>query len=103
MDLNLDDNQIEVINDGIASCVKLKCLSLNNNKLKSKVSGGKTQCLPPALFTSTDLVDLSLKGNQIVKRELMEFDGIESFVDRRVKIKNKEIGSLGDWGFCGLD
>lgn len=98
VELNLDSNSLAFLPPSIGSCAALKGLSLKSNRLSSS-----RQCLPPSLFVATQLQDLALTGNPMLKRELMMFEGFDDFLNRRTKVKNKDLGSVGDLGLCGLD
>ena len=98
IELNLDSNMLSFLPASVGSCSFLKVLSLKSNRLSSSL-----QCLPPSLFTSTQLLDLSLTGNHMLKRELMTFEGFDAFLNRRTKAKQKDMGGGGDLGLCGLD
>ena len=106
--LNLDHNLISSLPKEIGLLTKLKSLSIENNKivvLRTNFDQTYPQPLPSELFKDTSLIDLSLKGNRMTNGQLNEFDGFESFMERRRKIKNKNIhgGALLDTTVCGLE
>ena len=106
--LNLDYNLISSLPKEIGLLTKLKSLSIENNKivvLRTNFDHTYPQPLPSELFKDTSLTDLNLKGNRMTNGQLNEFDGFESFMERRRKIKNKNIhgGALLDTTTCGLE
>jgi len=108
VELKLDRNQITAISGDIfaaAAWGKLKSLSLESNQITSSSRSGTPQTLPAGLFTSTCLHDLNLKGNPLQKRELMDFDGFEKFLERREGVKKKDLdgGAMVNLTLCGLD
>lgn len=107
-ELNLDHNQIASLPRAIGLLVKLKSLSLESNKivvLSTSFDQRNPQPLPEELFVSTPLIDLNLKGNRMTNGQLNEFEGFGAFLERRQKLKSKNIhgGALTDLGMCGLE
>ncbi|GMI19941.1 hypothetical protein TrRE_jg2848 [Triparma retinervis] len=105
VELKLDRNSISGMDAGIfenSGWSKLKALSLEDNQIKST---GSPQSLPPELFTATCLHDLNLKNNPLQKRELMDFEGFDSFLEKRGEVKKKDLdgGAMADLSLCGLD
>ena len=88
--------------------MKLKSLSLKNNKicvLNTSFTEKNPQPIPAELFTETPIIDLNLAGNRMTNTQLNEFKGFEEFLERRQKLKSKNIygGALTDLGVCGLE
>jgi Leucine-rich repeat (LRR) protein len=107
-ELNLDHNLIASLPRAIGLLVKLKSLSLESNKivvLSTSFDQRNPQPLPEELFVSTPLIDLNLKGNRMTNGQLNEFEGFDAFLERRQKLKSKNIhgGALTDLGMCGLE
>jgi len=107
-ELNLDQNCIVSIPDSISGLKKLKTLSLQHNQIcvqSTKFSEKNLQPLPKVLFTDTLVVDLNLRGNQITNGQLNDFEGFSVFLERRLKIKSKNLygGAMTDLSVCGLD
>lgn len=107
-DLNLDSNCIVSLPEEIGKLKKLKALSLRNNQIRvdSTVFSEKNpQPIPSKLFTDTLVIDLNLHGNKMTNTQLNEFDGFHAFLERRTKIKNKNVygGALTDLNVCGLE
>ena len=70
---------------------KLVTLSLDNNGIKA---------LPPSLFADTLVANLSLAGNPLTKKKLLDSEGIEVFIERRKRAKDKAVrlrGWVGAW------
>lgn len=102
-ELNVDNNAIVELPNGIGELKTLKTLSLMNNQISA---GGKKdyQPLPELLFTNTLLIDLNLHNNPISSTQFNTMKGIDSFLERRKKIKTKNIygGALTNLDVCGL-
>jgi Leucine-rich repeat (LRR) protein len=103
LELNLDDNLIEVVppeaivgrggsSSGGGGLRKLKILSLRNNRVAgNRIESTGFQTLPAVLFSDTKLERLNLEGNPITKRQLSEFDGSSSWLERQSKTKQKDL------------
>jgi Leucine-rich repeat (LRR) protein len=107
-ELNLDHNLIVSLPKKIGNLKKLKSLSLQHNKIRGQSTAytlQNPQPIPAELFTQTPIVDLNLAGNIMTNGQLNEFDGFDSFLERRQKIKSKNIygGALTDLNLCGLE
>lgn len=107
-ELKLDDNKIISLPDAVGQLTCLKTLSLKNNLISPEgsavFSANKPQPLPASLFTKTLLIDLNLHGNPMTSTQLNEFEGYNVFLDRRQKVKTKDIygGAMTSFGVCGL-
>ncbi len=104
-ELNLDNNRLSGLDCGLV-LPTLKSLSLQNNNLTyDEHAPSIAQSLPSHLFTESPLQDLTLTGNPLLKRELMEFEGFDAFLSRRQKLKKKDLdgGALTSLSLCGLD
>ena len=121
--LNLDHNALLSLPNEIGKLFKLKSLSLQYNQIQRIVQDDNrttkynttttttttanttTQPLPESLFTDTALIDLNLAGNPMTNTQLNEFQGFSTFLERRQKLKSKNIygGALTDLSVCGLD
>ncbi len=103
-ELKLDSNQIVALPSSIGQLSKLKAVSLKDNKIsvKSTVFNDTTniQPLPKSLFVDTQLIDLNLHGNPLTNTILNEFDGFQTFLERRSKVKSKTLSNLD---VCGLE
>lgn len=102
VELILDDNQLTSLPNEFGQLKKLKALSLKNNCL----SGSDTpQSIPSSVFADTPVIDLNLSGNKITSAELNEFNGFDQFLERRKKVKNKDLAGfdqLNGAAICGL-
>ena len=106
-DLNLDNNVIVALPASIGQLKKLKTLSLRNNQLRvsnTNFSAQNPQPLPASLFRDTLVIDLNLHGNPMTSTQLNEFEGFDAFLDRRAKVKSKDIygGALTTLDVTGL-
>ena len=92
VDLNLDNNNLSEIAVDMALCVRLKHVSLKNNKLSGKSEDGTAQSIPAPIFTDTLLDELVLTGNTMLSRAMVwNFEGVEVFVERRKRIKDRNL------------
>lgn len=92
MELTLDDNSVEVLPEEIGKCSKLKVVSLRNNQIAGGIiRSTEYQSLPVALFTETQMERLNLEGNPIQRRQLNEFKGVDVWIERISKTKQKDL------------
>ncbi|KAL7551500.1 hypothetical protein ACHAWF_014690 [Thalassiosira exigua] len=106
-ELNLDNNVITSLPAEIGQLKKLKALSLKNNYIQVKstnFSESNPQPIPASLFEDTLLIYLNLHGNKLTSTQLNEFGGFAVFLERRKKVKTKNLhgGALVDMSVCGL-
>jgi Leucine-rich repeat (LRR) protein len=104
--LTLDYNKLREIPPEIENLSQLKFLSLKHNLFTKHAVTREGQSLPSSLFTSTELNRLELEGNSaLTKAEVLNFDGITDFLDRRKKVKDKHVqgGALGDLALFGIE
>lgn len=107
-ELNLDKNLIVSLPKQMGNLKRLKSLSLQHNKIRGQSTAytlQNPQPIPAELFTETPLIDLNLAGNVMTNTQLNEFEGFNAFLERRQKIKSKNIygGALTDLNLCGLE
>lgn len=103
--LYLDHNRLREIPIEIENLSQLKFLSLKFNLLSKNAVTREGPSLPSGLFTSTSLNRLELEGNTSIKKsEVLAFDGIDDFLERRKKVKDKHVqgGALGDLSLFGI-
>lgn len=101
----LDSNQIMEIPIDAANLTKLRQISLKNNRFKKKAISG-LQCIPETFFTLTNVDSIALSGNtDLQKADIMDFQGIEIFIERRKKTKDKSLqgGAITSLDLFGLD
>lgn len=108
IEINLDGNVISSLMESVGKLKKLKVLSLRRNQIQVHsvvFSDQNPQPLPASLFTDTEVIDLNLDGNMLTSRQLTEFEGFQSFLDRRKEVKTKNLygGAMADLGLCGLE
>lgn len=103
-ELKLDYNMIITLPISVGLLTKLKVLSLEYNQLQVVKIGQdqKQQPIPKEVFENTKLIDLNLTGNRHLNNTLLnnEFDGFQTYLDRRQKVKNKLFSNLDT---CGLE
>jgi len=107
-ELTLDQNMLVLMPETIGNLSKLKTLSLKQNKLKvqsTNFTATNPQPLPASLFESTPLINLNLHGNPMTSTQLNEFEGFKTFLERREKVKTKDLygGAMTNFDVCGLD
>lgn len=101
-ELNLDNNFIVSLPEEVGKLAKLKVLSLRHNKIavgSTTFNATNPQPLPAGIFTDTLLIDLNLHGNAMTNTQLNQFEGYQTFLDRRQKVKSKTLSNLD---VCGL-
>ena len=106
IDLFLDDNMITELPEEVSQLTKVKKISIKRNKITNISSiNSSEQSIPSNLFTSTGILNIDLEGNPINKSDIMKFNGVESFLERRKSLKNKALlgGGLNDNSLFGLD
>jgi Leucine-rich repeat (LRR) protein len=107
--LYLDSNMLVSLPKELGQLSKLKTLSLKSNQISSDVkkrhnADTNPQPIPEPVFTKTALIDLNLHGNPMTYTALAQFDGFDSFLERRKGVKSKGIsgGAMTDMDVCGL-
>lgn len=104
--LYLDNNRLRELPEEIQNLSQLKLLSLKFNLFTKRAVTREGQSFPSGLFLSTKLNRLDLEGNSsITKAEVLDFEGINAFLDRRKEVKDKHIqgGALGDLSLFGIE
>jgi Leucine-rich repeat (LRR) protein len=104
--LNLDDNIIMEVPEEIGNLSKLKRLSLKRNQLAILAKSREGYSLPSVLFLNTSIDNINLEGNNNLKKsEILALPGIEVFLERRQKTKDKALhgGALTDLSLFGID
>lgn len=107
-ELRLDNNMIVALPKAVGKLQKLKVLSLKQNAIavrSTTFSDRNPQPLPASLFADTPLIDLNLHGNKITSTQLNQFEGYSVFLDRRQKVKTKDLygGAMTNLDVCGLE
>jgi Leucine-rich repeat (LRR) protein len=104
--LYLDENQIREVPIEIGQLAKLKLLSLKDNRIEKNAVSRQGQSLPAVLFTDTALDHIDLHGNTgLRKADVINFEGIDAFMQRRLKTKDKAFqgGGLVDLSMFGIE
>ena len=81
-ELSLNQNQISVISPALAKCPRLKTLRLEKNCLT-------VEAIPTVLFTESNVSTLNLKGNLFNRKQLIESDGFEKYMERYTAVRRK--------------
>jgi Leucine-rich repeat (LRR) protein len=104
--LILDENQLVELPSDMANLTKLKKLSVKRNLLLPKSTTTNLQSIPAEIFTQTALDTLDLEGNAYIKKaDILSFDGVDIFLERRRKVKERSIqgGALTDLSLFGIE
>eukprot|EP01038_Epipyxis_sp_PR26KG_P012030 gene12030-16103_t len=104
-DLNLDDNNIVELPLEISNLIKIRHLSLKNNRIGKNALSYEGQSIPALFLKQSQVDNIELKGNIIIKSEILEFEGMDEFLTRRKENKDKNMagGALIDHSLFGLD
>ncbi len=114
IDLYVDDNLLVELPEDICLLLRLRKLSAKRNKLVNSRAPSSThpegdapyQCIPTLFLTNTAVENLDLEGNlQLTKAELLAFEGMDAFLERRKSLKDKALsgGALMDYSLFGLN
>jgi Leucine-rich repeat (LRR) protein len=116
VDLYIDDNLLVELPEEICLLLRLRKLSAKRNKLVNLRSSSSThpnstseepyQCIPTLFLTNTTVENLDLEGNvNLTKAELLSFNGMDAFLERRKNLKDKALsgGALMDYTLFGLN
>lgn len=103
-ELHLDKNCLRELPDTIGAMIKLTIVSLRDNQIAAGAVSREGQSLPSELFTRTSLERLDLTNNPLRQAEIMQFDGVSVFLERRRSTKEKALhgGGLVDVSLFGL-
>jgi len=103
--LLLDNNQIKELPLRMEMLVNIQHISLQYNQIERLAVSREGQSIPSELLISTPLERLDLKGNPLRQVEIMSFDGIDVFLERRREGKDKALqgGAMVDMSLFGLD
>ena len=94
-------NDITFVPSAIGNLQSLRRLALDYNRVT--MDG-----IPETLFQDTALERITLTGNPITQAEFARLPGVETFMKRRLRAKNREVvfsdvGGLERFSLCGLD
>ena len=105
VNLNLDDNNICELPEEMCQLVRLRQISLKNNRLSKKAVSHDGQSIPASFLLQTMVDNIDLFGNPLQKAQVLELDGIQAFIERRKKTKDKSFqgGALTEQSIFGLD
>ena len=86
VELNLDQNTIIAVPESVGKLSKLKALSLRRNQIRVEkntvFSDQNPQPIHPSVFTDTLVVDLNLDGNAMTSTQLNVFEGFDAFLGK---------------------
>jgi Leucine-rich repeat (LRR) protein len=104
--LNLDENNLVDLPESLGNLSKLKKITVKKNLLIPKSPTRCTQSIPRSLFTETAVETIELNGNEYLKKtDILSFEGIDVFLERRRLSKEKSIqgGAMTDFSLFGID
>lgn len=105
--LNLNNNLLTDLSTSIdfLKLCKLKRLSCTNNQISKRNASNDEQSIAKDLFVHTLLENLELQGNKLSKSDVLGMEGVEYYIDRRKKLKDKSFhgGTITDFNLFGLD
>lgn len=104
--LILDENVLTEITCDFSPLTKLKRISLKGNALQAKCqSNPNIQSIPKELFTHTSVDHIDLERNHLTKHDILAMEGVEVFIERRKKLKDKTMqgGAITDLSLFGFD
>ena len=86
--LNLNDNHVCELPEEMCALVRLRSISLNNNRIQARAASRTGQSIPASFLLQTQVDTMELSGNPgLLKQQVLEFEGINAFIERRRKIK----------------
>ena len=103
VELSLNSNEISVLPVEMGNLRKLRLLSVERNRLlpiipKELLGDSGRQCIPKEVFENTNVVTINLSGNSELRNiDVMQFDGVESFLERRKLVKDKNLAGGADY------
>lgn len=104
--LNLDGNCLCELPEEAGHLLKLRQISLKNNRFSKKAFTHNGQSIPTSFFIQTLVDTIDLGGNPgLTKAHVLDFEGVQTFVERRKRVKDKTLqgGALTDFNLFGLD
>ena len=103
-DLHIDDNMIVEIPEEVSKLEKLKKISLKRNRIGPKALAFEGQSIHERVLIESNVDSIDLEGNPIKKSDIMNFNGIEAFLERRKRLKEKNLmlGASTDLELFGL-
>ena len=101
--LVLDQNELSFIPHEIGNLTKLKHISLKYNAITKQIEG--QQSISSELFTHTSTEEINLEGNMLTRDDVLAYEGVEEFISRRKRNKDKLLqgGGLLDLSVFGLE
>jgi Leucine-rich repeat (LRR) protein len=101
--LVLDNNEITYIPHEVGNLTKLKHISLKFNSITKKIDD--QQSISSELFTHTSTEEINLEGNQLKREDVLGYEGVDEFIRRRKKNKDKLLhgGGMLDLSIFGLE
>eukprot|EP00602_Paraphysomonas_sp_CaronLab_P002407 CAMPEP_0185034884 /NCGR_PEP_ID=MMETSP1103-20130426/25232_1 /TAXON_ID=36769 /ORGANISM="Paraphysomonas bandaiensis, Strain Caron Lab Isolate" /LENGTH=192 /DNA_ID=CAMNT_0027571713 /DNA_START=255 /DNA_END=833 /DNA_ORIENTATION=+ len=104
--LYLDHNQLREVPVEVRHLKVLKLISLKYNVIEKDAVSSAGQSIPAELFLETIVDHINLEGNTgLTKADVLKFEGIDAFLERRQKGKDKTLygGALTDFSLFGID
>jgi len=103
--LVLDDNKLTGLCEEVGLLPKLRLLNVRRNLIaKTDPEQEGNQSIHPSVFTDTNLINIDLEGNVLSLADAQGMDGVEVFMKRRKKAKDKSFsgGAMTDMSVFGL-
>jgi Leucine-rich repeat (LRR) protein len=102
--ITLDNNLIVEIPYEMCQLAKLVKLSLVNNRINKQAVTFEGQSIPEDFFLQVPIEILDLTGNILTNSEILQFKGVDVFLERKQKIREKGLqgGALSSYSVFGL-
>lgn len=105
--LNLDNNQICEVTVDMCNLIHLQKISLAHNLIRKytiNYDNNYEQSIPEAFFSNLSVDTINLTGNPLTNAEVNEFKGVDSFLKRNQKQREKAAlgGALSNFNVFGL-
>jgi hypothetical protein len=104
--LSLDDNCLVEIGVELSLLVRLRRLSLKNNRIGLHAVSFQGQSIAAEVFQLTSLDSIDLSGNTSLRNvDVFKFEGVEGYLERRKQVQDKALsgGALSDQSLFGLE
>jgi Leucine-rich repeat (LRR) protein len=105
--LILDNNLLTELTEDLAALTSLKRISVKHNKIgKRSTKNPDAYSIPEAFLVNSSVEKIELTGNTNLRNnDLMQFDGMNAFLERRNKAadKNFATGGMVSFNVFGLD
>lgn len=103
--LSLDDNKLSRLPQELGNLRRLRTLTVRRNLIsKTDPLQSDEQSIHPAAWVLTNLIAVDLEGNPLSLADVSAMDGVDVFLTRRKKAKDKSFagGAMTDMSVFGL-